>query len=698
MPDLTTRKGMVQVLQDVRHLHRAAKLQDMTDPKQVQQLLDQLLTEAVALRAENEGALGDKAIKELQNVRRSLIAGQIKTGGETEKYLTKVSSVLDQVADVDKERRADKPGVAGYAKKAGKSILSHIPSMDTLIEGLTVANPVLGYGAHILHDVLESRSEEKKERAAERNEKIKGIASSLNGEDNDSQLQKIPSGKGGIGDSPVVITKLDGIKEGVDNLYKVWEPEGGSTQLEKLADTTKDSMEKVSDKLEDANSQLEKIQKDTKESTKNLVAIKEIDKEGAEDQKKKGALARLKDRVGQYKHGLMGKGADILKKGKGFGLLDMLGAGSLLKGIFGEGLIGKIVSGELIAGGIKKVVGFLFGGIFGSLGKAFKIFFSKNMLKFVWEVLKITGKRVPILGLITMAVEGVWGALKGIFNPRETLGLSKDAKITWQDRINAAVSGGLQEILGDINDVLGIFGLNFAKNDSDVKNIVNDSMKQMDDWQNDIYAWINNFFGVDGLSGKSGGVTLKGLTDSAMGYLKTFSDDIWAAFKDTDVYKDGKMVKDAISDFLSNLVKKSLGVFADIGQWFEDAYTNVKNGIKHGIELVKQGADNAGQAVADSAAYILKSLGLSDDTATPMNGVVASTGIVNPSNMLQQAKSTMAETTSNSSSGQKANVIVAPNNVTNVSRTMNVPSMSGARNNDSTYHRVHQRQQFYAGP
>lgn len=693
MPDLTTKKGMAEVLQDVRHMHRAVKMQNMTDPVQVQQMLNQILAEAVALRSENEGALGDKAIKELQNVRRSLVTGQIKTGGETEKYLKKVSEVLDQVEDVDKERRADKPGVAGYAKKAGKSILSHIPSLDTMIEGLTVANPILGYGAHVVKDIFESRSEEKKEHAAERNEKIKGIANSLNDVEGGSKLEKMPMSGPGLGSDQIVITKLDGIKDGVDNLYKVWEPEGGQTQLEKLTDATQESMEKVSDHLEKTNSQLEKIQKDTTDSKKNLVAIKELDKQDIQDQKKKGALGRLKDRVGQYKNGIFSNGEDLLKKGKGLGLLDLLGAGSLLKGIFGEGLIGKIVSGELIASIIKKAFGILGKGFLSTLA----LFFTKNG----WKTL-LTGAvdilpQAGIATLLTSLVYGMVGFVKGIFDPHSALGVDKKTKLTLSDRINAAEDGFYEGIVGMINDVASLFGDGFIKNHDDLVKKTRGYRAQVEGW---IDTQLDNFksFFVGDPNAKDKRSSIDMMIDAFTSSFKSMSDDVIKSIENSDTGKEAKHIMDVVDDFFKNMIKKSLDIFSDIGQWFEDAYMNVKNGIKHGIDLVKQGADNAGQAVTDSAKYILKSLGISDSDDPINTTLMTTTGMSNPTTMLQQASSTMANAAKQQSSSNKPNVVVAPQTVNNVQNTTAVHNMTGARNNDSTYHRVHQRQLYYAVP
>src|SRR5690554_3838866 len=145
--------NLKRTLMDVRKMRRAIRMRQQTDPEVVSKTLDTILHEAIALSTSGDGVMSKAAIKELRQVRKSMIAGQINAGQNTGAYIASFSAVLDQIDQVSKE-------VQDEAKEERteyrSSLLDNLPSTDTIISAIMTANPLLGYSIKIGRDLMTS--------------------------------------------------------------------------------------------------------------------------------------------------------------------------------------------------------------------------------------------------------------------------------------------------------------------------------------------------------------------------------------------------------------------------------------------------------------------------------------------------------------------------------------------------------------
>lgn len=139
------RTGAMRALQDVRKMRRAISLRTSTDIDANSIVLDTILKEAIMARQVlGSSRLGKNATNEIKNIRNDLIAGTIDVGDRAKEYITKYSTVYNEIQNIDKEER--KESTANTVKQAKETVKSIIPDRQLVTSALMAANPIVGYG------------------------------------------------------------------------------------------------------------------------------------------------------------------------------------------------------------------------------------------------------------------------------------------------------------------------------------------------------------------------------------------------------------------------------------------------------------------------------------------------------------------------------------------------------------------------
>lgn len=148
MVDNKKRSAAMAALQDVRKMSRAVRLRESENPVVVSQLLNKILREAlVARQGLGNSRMGKNAINEIKNVRNELITGTIDAGERQAEFITKFTTVYNEVKDIEKEESIEKRSAS--VKEAKEAVTSIIPKKEMVMSAIMAANPVVGYGLKI---------------------------------------------------------------------------------------------------------------------------------------------------------------------------------------------------------------------------------------------------------------------------------------------------------------------------------------------------------------------------------------------------------------------------------------------------------------------------------------------------------------------------------------------------------------------
>jgi hypothetical protein len=382
-----------RTLMDVRKMKRSVRMRAENDPKVVARTLDTLIKESIALSTTDDNAMSRAAVKELQQVRRSLMAGQIDAGQKSASYIGAISGVLDQVGGAAEEAQRE----AATERSDHRSRLTDsLPSSDTVISALMTANPVLGYSIKMSRDLMSTAKKSNENRR--------------NRDKREAELrrERLEQQEG------VLTQQLE-----TDEILRdqALEEEGASAGdvYQQILEEIREEIVRLNEVLNGQSETLERVEDGTLSTTESLEQIHETDREQLRYTQQEDAVGDLTsteariERVDAEGNILGDTPRDELDGETAFGLAGMTG---------------------LISGGVAGLIAPLTN-MFGFLASA-----GKMLMKF--------GK----FGVVLAAFKMVYDFIDGFFRAEEILGLDD---LDWKERVMAGFSNLLSGLLEPVN-------------------------------------------------------------------------------------------------------------------------------------------------------------------------------------------------------------------------------------------------------
>jgi len=412
--------NMSSLVINARNAKRSNAIRKETDTDKVTQQLEAILMESINVQNSDSKNFQVRALKELKQLRSDMITGQINAGAKSNQYVGVYSHVIDQLEEMTASTIETNSGLMDGVG----SITNSMPSTDSLVAALMTANPIVGYGVKIMHDLTKSRREAKRHKRDEQKRRLsalKGqeeyIKSQLTMQDDQQDVidgQLDGKGEKGFGDihSKLLVEIRDEIKrlelalkEGDDVI---------DSHLESVDDHLGDQIDQAADldyaaRRESKLSRLEEPKDDAIPIIENLTT-------NAQSEKKDGIMGMLGGAMGVFRliaAGFMGFATTL-------GALFSLGAGG--------GLLAKMLSP------IKSLVGFVF-----SIGKMALSIGSKLLL--------------PAAVLLA-----IFDFFNGFFNADEILG-KHDSELSLGDRILVGIANVIARFVKIIDGVLEFFNI-----------------------------------------------------------------------------------------------------------------------------------------------------------------------------------------------------------------------------------------------
>jgi hypothetical protein len=527
--------NLKRTLMDVRKMRRAVRMRQQTDPEVVSKTLETILHEAIALSTSGDGAMSKAAIKELRQVRKSMLAGQVDAGQNTAAYIGSFSAVLDQIDDVSKEAQ---DSAKEERTEYRSTLMENLPSSDTVISAIMTANPLLGYSIKIGRDLMTSSkraNEEKKQRdkleAQKRKERLEQQEQLLLEQLKTDEMQKenateehkqLTQRRRGIYRQVLeeIRDELKRLDHKLSGEQAIETSEGEQLLLERLDSNNDTLISSLESNTESTNTQLEKID-DT--NNKELQFIK--------DESAFGGLTSAEN-VYENKDATFGSGMSLEKApGKGGGFLSNMMGG--LMGL-GTSLMSPFV------------------GLLGFLKTA-----GTMLLKF--------GK----FGVVLAAFKGIYDFVDGIFRANEILG---ETDIDWKDRLKVGLGNVLSGLLEPINWL--------TKNLFDM-DLMGD--KDRDDMTRQYFEFFDNF--TENIIGMA-----KWIWDSISGWLEERIDGLIEDIK-PDWWPSDKTDEEQAMDIEEN-AKNSVRIFRPNNVSLEEV-VNPTGAVNRISDDIKQTEDKA---------------------------------------------------------------------------------------------------------
>lgn len=408
--------NLKRTLMDVRKMRRAIRMRQQTDPEVVSKTLDTILHEAIALSTSGDGVMSKAAIKELRQVRKSMIAGQINAGQNTGAYIASFSAVLDQIDQVSKE-------VQDEAKEERteyrSSLMGNLPSTDTIISAIMTANPLLGYSIKIGRDLMASSKKantDKKQRekleAQKRKERLEQQEQLLLEQLKTDEMQK----ENATEEHKQLTQRRRGIyRQALEEIRDEIKRLNHKLSGEQVIETT-EGEQLLIEKLDSNNDALiSTLESNTKSTNTKLEKIDETNNKELQFIKDESAFSGLTQAENLYEKKDNALGSDItLEKTS-----DKGGGSGFPSNLFGglSGLGSSIMS---------PFVGLL------------------SFLKTAGGMLLKFGR----FGVVLTAFKGIYDFVDGIFRASEILGKED---IDWKDRLKVGFSNVLSGLLEPIN-------------------------------------------------------------------------------------------------------------------------------------------------------------------------------------------------------------------------------------------------------
>jgi hypothetical protein len=397
--------NLKRTLMDIRKMRRSVKMRAENDPEIVSQTLETILQEAIALSTSGDGTMSRAAIKELKQVRRSLIAQQIDAGDNTAKYLGSFSAVLDTI---DQTAAEVENNASSERNNYRESLTDSLPSSDTMIAAIMTANPILGYSMKMTRDLIgsskrssEKRKSREKEEADLRKSRLEEQRLVLEEQLETEEMKR---------------TELEDASS--DDIVIPPTPEYDTYKA--ILEEIKSEIHKLNVIWGDSSDVTEDIRDESRNTITRLEQIRDEDAKQNDLVRQRDNVAGLRGVEADFEGGSPSDTIDSLVGGSGS---DAGNSSSMLGGLFGGGGLAAFMAPiSSIFGVIKKV-----GSLFLKLGKG---------------------------SLILAAVVGIYDFVDGIMRAGEILGLDN---VDWKDRVKVGVANILSGLLAPINWITSTF-------------------------------------------------------------------------------------------------------------------------------------------------------------------------------------------------------------------------------------------------
>lgn len=645
MAEQVNRKALTDALQDLRKMRRSVRLRTEEDPEVIVNILNTILKEAITLRSYDSGRIGRNAVREIRDIRRDLIAGQVNPGGNrTGEFVAKYSAVLDQIEQIDVESAPEE-------NKIGSSVISSIaqnlPSADALTAALMTANPVLGYTTKIARDLLRSRRDAKAQVKMKQDERI----AQLNKEQAEAEAQLAEFQEAGNEEgSKEVIERLDVIKEELINLARIW-GDDRTSQIEAVVEQ------------KETNDLLEKVSEDNEESSNNLEKISKLEEERTRKERSDKGKQRLKLREDEYEQGAFTAGSVGLKEdsAKESGLdLSQFGLMSGLGGAIG-GIAAKIFTP--------------FKWLFGFLAKGALVF----------------GKAALIGGVLVSVVNGIGGFIDGLLNTAEVLGKDEGEEITLFDRFRAGQAGLIAGLLSPLNWLLKQVGLGFAEDETEIRDKVVQIQDNLISYVSNFFDNIGKFFSVENFE-QNVVPAISAFVQSATTMMVEKVDEISEAVFGISVTDAIQLIRDKINEAIESITKFFTDMIDGVKNWATGTVESVEKGFDKSVGFVQDTAKGATETVSGWWNSAKEFVGLGEEAPTKTLKEALEESQSKQSNALIDSSRSLNGMIDDVAANRPS-TIIAPNNVTNVNSQV-MQNSTGSRNNDPSINRSRQRSQI----
>ena len=178
-----------KALLDIRKARRATKLRG-NDEDVVANTLERIMQEAIVLQESGTNTFSKSALKEMRQIRKDLVAGQIDAGTQQAAYIGKFSSILDNIDNIDSEIKSENKKTIGSGLS---SLKDSLPSFDTLTSAVMTANPVLGYAGNMVKDLMTSKKQQKRQFEEERKRRLQSLLEEQNIQDEQLKNEEMQS-------------------------------------------------------------------------------------------------------------------------------------------------------------------------------------------------------------------------------------------------------------------------------------------------------------------------------------------------------------------------------------------------------------------------------------------------------------------------------------------------------------------------
>lgn len=473
-----------RTLMDVRKMRRAVQMRKETDPEVVSRTLETILKEAIALSTTEDGAMSRAAVKELQQVRRGMLAGQVNAGEKTAQYVGAFSGVLDQVDEAAKQASSE---AAEERSEMRSSLAENLPSSDTMISAIMTANPLFGYTLKMGRDFTQTAKRNAEKRRAREKREAEIRKERLEQQEN------------------VLKQQMETDEMVRENALEEDQPSSEQNVYQSLLEEIRDEVARLNEVINQGNEQeqvqddrLERIHETNEDIVSQLEKIHETDRDQMRLERQNQNLSDLRAEEARIEGGGVAAGTTTgptsqLEQDSDFGFL-----GSLFRGGTG-GLIGSLIAP--------------FASMFGFLKSA-----GGMLLKF--------GK----FGVVLAVVKGIFDFVDGIFRAGEILG--KD-EVDWKDRVKVGISNVLSGLLEPINWISEtFFGADLMGG------------KSRDEWTKQYFDFFDNFaeniIGMAKWIGESIMNMFSDIFDSAVQEIKSYLPDWMLEDEEDTIDQEGR--------------------------------------------------------------------------------------------------------------------------------------------------------------
>jgi len=454
--------SLAKALNDVRKMKRSIRLRGESDPEVVASALDSILKESIAVKSADSGLMGKGAMNELRNLRSDLIARQLDAGSRTGELISKMSMVLDEMESIEADQQSAER--SGQVKSMVSAVTASIPSAQTITSAMITANPILGYSAKIVMDMISARRQQKANAQAEAKKRMSILKQQETSveqqlkteEEKQNQIKDEESSaqsSSNTGESSSSSQRIDDyhqelrlIRDEIQQLNQIIAKTGDlsvqaiETSSQDVQKTTITSLQPISEAEQSQLHRLDPIEAGVNNTFKQTEAVREATEETSSTNKERLRMEVEREQQNQFNtlEADREKGAQdatsigVNRGEKGFGLGGM--------SLFGRGALG----GTLL-GGMAGLAG-------GMLSKIFAPF--QAIIRFFTKGASVFGKFARG-NLLVATVMTIYDFVDGFFSAGDILG--KD-DVSFTERLKVGAANVISGLLAPIDWIAEFFG------------------------------------------------------------------------------------------------------------------------------------------------------------------------------------------------------------------------------------------------